>query len=210
MHGFVTTFLFMKKIFLTTIIFLTFAITCLAGYVSDSTMATQEHRKWFVGANVGTGSSIGKYRVSWDMNFDVDFAAPVSKKSGLGLYASYRSWTTFVPGIFWTREKCSEGHSNLYGIGLILKLAHSHHYEDFNVYYNLGWGLEFKSGHSFPSGLYFLVSLGFTNWEADSNTPYYYYDANRGVMNVYNTEIYHCSFNIHAGIGYRFSNNKKK
>ena len=199
----------MKKlliIFIST--FLAFA--CFAEQPSDTTKTKRELCKYFIGANIGTGSSIGKYRVSWDLNFDFDIALPVSKKSALGVYASYRSWTTFVPGIFWTREKYSEGHANLWGIGFIMNLDHSHHNKDFDVNYALGWGLEFKGGHSFPCGLYFLASIGFTSWEADSNTPYFHYDTNREIMNVYNTKIYNSSLNIHAGIGYRFNNNKKK
>ncbi len=186
------------------------AFVCFAGQPSDTTKTKKELCKSFIGANIGTGSSIGKYRISWDLNFDFDIALPINNMSALGVYASYRSWTTFVPGIFWTRKKHREWQANLWGIGFILNLAHSHDYGNFNVKHNLGWGLEFKGGHSFPSGLYFLVSLGFTNWETESNTPYHHYDTNREIMNIYNTETYQSSFNIHAGIGYRFNNNKEK
>lgn len=199
----------MKKLLIFSIsTFLAFA--CFAEQPSDTTKTKKELCKSFIGANIGTGSSFGTYRISWDLNLDLDVAFPVNKKSALGVYASYRSWTTFIPGIFWTREKYSEGHANLWGIGFILNFAHSRHYKGFDVNYNLGWGLEFKGGHSFPCGLYFLASIGFTSWEADSNTPYFHYDTNRETMYVYNTEIFHSSLNIHAGIGYRFNNIKKK
>ena len=201
----------MKKLLILFIsTFLVFA--CFAEQPSDTTKTKRELCKYFIGANIGTGSSFGKYRVSWDLNLDLDVAFPVNKKSALGVYASYRSWTTFVPGIFWTREKYSEGHANLWGIGFIMNFAHSRHYKDFDVNYNFSGGLEFKGGHSFPCGLYFLVGIGTSMWLADYNSPYYYYDANREIMNVYNTDIYMChtSLNIHASIGYRFNNNKKE